>query len=193
MSWQNVSAIVMVIAGLCAGMEVLLQAGRIFGLERRRQTLSSLAALPWTTGKLIRQKTLGCLPSLAPWFILAIGGLLLSWEWSVEEFSQEFSRTSFDWENAREGLAMIAYVPLQAALLVVTVVWFSLLLRRGALPAAIAVITVWNIVFGLCVDLMPNRDFYIAIFVGVFLTLPALVIACRGVYFRIPAAAAEDS
>jgi hypothetical protein len=40
---------------------------------------------------------------------------------------------------------------------------------------------------------MPNRDEYIAITVGVLLTLPALAIACRGVYLRIPTAAAEDS
>jgi ABC-type transport system involved in multi-copper enzyme maturation permease subunit len=191
--WEEVSAIIMAIAAFCAGLEVLLQAGRIFGVERRRQTLSSLVTLPWSTGKIIRQKVLGFLPCLAPWLILAIGGLALSWEPLMQELSREIERASFNWEHDRDELAACVYAFLQGVLLLVMVVWFSLLLRRGALPAAIAVATVWNIIFAICVDAVPSRDEYLAIVVGILLTLPVLVIACRGVYVRIPGAAAEDS
>jgi ABC-type transport system involved in multi-copper enzyme maturation permease subunit len=191
--WEQVSAIVMVLAGFCAGLEVLLQASRIFGVERRRQTLSSLATLPWTTGKIIRQKLLGFLPCIVPWVILAIGGASVAWESLVNEVARDIQFARFDWESDREDLAILVYVALQAVLLVMMVMWFSLILRRGALPAAIAVTTVWNVVFGVCVDAVPNRDEYLAVIVGILLTLPALAVAGRGVYTRIRGAAAEDA
>ncbi len=190
---EVIGTIVMAIAGLCAGLEVLLQTGRIFGVERRRQTLSSLVGLPWTTGKIIRQKVLGFLPCLLPWVILAGVGAAATWDSLTRELTRELAFSNFEWENERDEVAIAVYVFLQSILLLLSVVWLSLLLRRGALPAAIALATLWNIVFGVCVDAVPHRDEYIAVTVGIFLTVPVLILVSRGIYLRIQGAAAEDS
>jgi ABC-type transport system involved in multi-copper enzyme maturation permease subunit len=70
--WREaICAVVLGCAAFCAGLELLLLCGRIFGSERQRQTLSSLVGLPWSTGKIIRQKILAasryfCLGSFSP-------------------------------------------------------------------------------------------------------------------------------
>jgi hypothetical protein len=191
--WEIVGAIVLAISGMCAGLEVLLQAGRIFGVERKRQTLSSLAVLPWNTGKIIRQKVLGFLPCLFPWIILALAGAAVGWDSLSREIERDLNFADFEWAQNRDELAVIVYVFLQSVLLLAMVVWLSLVMRRGALPASIALATLWNIVFGVCVDAVPHRDEYIAIIVGILLTAPVLIIVCRGIYTRVRGAAAEDS
>jgi ABC-type Na+ efflux pump permease subunit len=200
--WDEAGAVVIACAGFCAGLELLLLSGRILGSERQRQTLSSLVGLPWSTGKIIRQKILGCLPVFLPWLLLALAGLFLAWGPLVEEFEDAYNRGQFRynwsgewtlfWRQNREEIGAFFYVTLQALLLVVTIVWFSLRIRRGALPASIAVLVVWNVIFALCVDEMHSRDEYIGFFVGVALTLPVLILMGRSVYYRIQTAAAED-
>ena len=193
---------VMVCAGFCAGAELLLLSGRILGSERQRQTLASLVSLPWSTGKIIRQKILGCLPVFLPWLFLALAGIYLAWEPAVQEFTDAYYRGQFRynwsgqwhlfWRQNREEICAFFYVGFQALLLIVTIAWFSLRIRRGALPASIAVLVVWNVIFALCVDEMHSRDEYIGLFVGAALTLPVLILMCRAVYLRIQTAAAED-
>jgi ABC-type transport system involved in multi-copper enzyme maturation permease subunit len=200
--WAEAGAVVIACAGFCAGLELLLLSGRIFGSERQRQTLSSLVSLPWSTGKIIRQKILGCLPVFLPWLLLALAGLFLAWEQLVEEFEEAYNRGQFRynwsgewtlfWRQNREEMGAFFYVTLQALLLIVTIAWFSLRIRRGVLPASIAVVVVWNVIFGLCIDEMHSRDEYIGFFVGTALTLPVLILVGRAVYSRIQTAAAED-
>jgi len=200
--WEVLGSMVIVCAGFCAGAELLILSGRILGSERQRQTLASLVGLPWSTGKIIRQKILGCLPVFLPWLLLALAGLFLVWEPLVEEFTDAYYRGQFRynwsgewnkfWRQNREEMGAGFYVVLQALLLIVTIVWFSLRIRRGALPASIAVLVVWNVIFALCIDEMHSQDEYIGLFVGVALTFPALTLMCRAVYLRVQTAAAED-
>jgi hypothetical protein len=188
--WRDITGAVMVIAGMCAGLEVLLLVGRLFGTEHRRQTLASLVALPWSVGKLIRQKVLGALPILAPWLILATVAFLISPDYWWKEFNDELA--DMTWRRNREEICVMIYVCLQAMLLVVTVAWFSLRIRHGALPAAIAVLAVWNIAFAVCVDEMNHRNAWMGILAGAMITAPALLFACVGVHRRIQLAAAEE-
>jgi hypothetical protein len=133
------------------------------------------------------------LPCLLPWFILAGVGAAVTWEPLSHELSREFASSNFDWERERDDVALAVYIFLQSILWLLAVAWLSLVLRRGALPASIALATLWNIVFAVCVDAVPNRDEYIALAVGVFLTAPMLILVCRGIYLRIQSSAAEDS
>jgi hypothetical protein len=187
--WRGVSEIVLSIAACVAGLELLLIASRIFGVERRRLTLSSLVALPWTTGRIIRQKVMGCLPAFLPWVLLAVAGVAVYWQ----EISRELGNLSEDLsEIGREEMSVLLYVGLQGMLFLVTIVWFSLRIRRGSLPAAIAVMAVWNILFAICVDGFGHRNEADVLFAGVFLTVPALIYMGRAVYQRIETSAAEE-
>ena len=200
---EEICAVVLGCAAFCAGLELLLLCGRIFGSERQRQTLASLVGLPWTTGKLIRQKILGSLPVFLPWVLLALVAITFAWDAIAEEFWSEYRQWETQesgpfewrefWRRNRDEIAACCYVFLQALLLLVTIAWFSLRIRRGALPASIAVLVVWNVIFAVCVDEMDSHDDeYIALFVGVALTLPVLILMCRAVYHRIQTVAAEE-
>lgn len=193
MSMEDMGAVMLVIAGWCAALELLLLASRIFGVERRRQTLSSLVSLPWSTGKLIRQKLLGVLPALAPWVLLAMVGSLMCWDMLVREIRQEFWSPWRSPEMVRDMLSICAYFLLQGLMLILLVTWFSLKLSRGGLPAAIAVSALWNILFGVTVDAARRRDQFIVFSVGDMLSLLAVVLIARSIYYRIPAVASEES
>ena len=109
-----------------------------------------------------------------------------------KELAASFHDASFSWRQNREEISILCYVALQAFLLLLTIVWFSLRLRRGGLPAAITVMTIWNILFGVFVDKLPHRDEYLGMLIGVFLTLPALLFMSLAIRNRIQLAAAED-
>ena len=189
---EVIASITLFLAGCCAATEILLITGRMFGTERKRQTLSSLVTLPWTVGKIIRQKVLGCLPVLLPWLLLAITALVGAWDLILNELASEFRDQEWNWLALRDPISAICYVFLQAVLFLLTIAWLSLKLRRGALPVAIALITIWNIIFGLCVDETHSRNVYIIFFVGAYLTIPAVVFVAFSFYNRIQTAAAED-
>lgn len=182
--------------GLCAGLDLLLIAGRIFGAERRLQTLSGLVLLPWTTGKLIRQKVLGCLPALLPWAVFAAIGAKLRWESLSRDLGLSRAYGYGYWEDAdyiQRHIVTMAYFLSQAFMLVLLVAWLSLRMRRGALPAAVVGSIVLNIAVGICHDVIgySNRLVFMQTLVG--LTALAVMLLAFGVYRRLPAAAAEES
>ena len=196
--WENFSGTTIVIAGWIAGLELLLITGRIFGTERRNLTLSSLVALPWSVGKIVRQKILGCLAVLLPWIILAAIAISFNfheiWKDTIQEIN---SLTTFDkWGNIHllTAISVICYACTQALLSLTVLVWFSLRIRRGALPATIATMTVVNVIFGITVDVYGrNRsDETTILLIGFILSLIALIAMCRKTLRRIQLAAAED-
>ena len=197
--WKLFSLITIVLAGYIAALELLLITGRIFGAERRNLTLSSLVALPWSVGKIVRQKILGCLAVLLPWVILAAVGISLNFHNIWEEIIREFTKLAV---YHRQGggirilsaISVICYVCTQALLSLTVLVWFSLRIRRGALPATIATMTVVNVIFGITVDVFGrNRsDETTILFIGFTLSLIALIAMCRKTHRRIQLAAAED-
>jgi hypothetical protein len=188
--WREVGEITLVVAAFTAGLEVLLLASRIFGVERRRLTLSSLVSLPWGTWRLIWQKIVGCLPALLPWVVLAIVSVMMLWAPLARDIERGWDE--FSWEAEREEIAVLLYVALQGILSLLVIVWFSLRIRRGALPAAIAVMAVWNILFGIWVDSVRYDHEGDIIFVGVFLTVPAIIAMGKIIGRRLHLAAAED-
>jgi hypothetical protein len=188
--WENVAVACIVGAAWVLGLEVLLFAGRIFGVERRRQTLSSLMGLPWNPGRIIRQKILGCLPALAPWILIAAVGAAVLPQRDIEEIIRDLR--SISWRNDKFEISMMIYATLQGLLLLVSIAWFSLRIRRGALPSAIVLIGVWNFVFALICDEMRNAFQYLAVLVGVWLTVPVLILMARAVYLRMQTVAAEE-
>jgi len=197
--WQQFSGISIVLAGWIAGLEVLLIAGRIFGAERRNLTLSSLVALPWSVGKIVRQKILGCLAVLLPWIILAAVGISLNFHNIWEEIIREITNLTAYHEQGGgirilSAISLICYACTQALLSLTVLIWFSLRIRRGALPATIATMTVVNVIFGITVDVFGrNRSDETTIFlIGFTLSLIALIAMCRKTHRRIQLAAAED-
>ncbi len=196
--WEQLSGISIVLAGWIAGLEVLLIAGRIFGAERRNLTLSSLVALPWSVGKIIRQKILGCLAVLLPWIILAAVGLSFNYRQIWEEIIREITNlTTFDeWGNyyLLTAIGVVCYVCTQALLSLTVLVWFSLRIRRGALPATIATMTVVNVLGAVCLDSLnlDRRGEMLSAYIGFILTLITLIAMCRKTHRRIQLAAAED-
>ena len=118
-------------------IEVVLFASRVFGEERRNLTLGSLVTLPRTTGWLIRQKILTCLPVIVPSFILFSIGLRLILiggnnvpGWALLVFRDD---------------DVFLYCLTQALLLTVLIAYLSLRIRRGALPASIAIVIAINV------------------------------------------------
>jgi ABC-type transport system involved in multi-copper enzyme maturation permease subunit len=188
--WRNVSGACLVISGMCAGLELILLVGRLFGTEHRRLTLASLVALPWSVGKLIRQKILGVIPVFAPWLILACFAFFICPGFWSDELADELKDIS--WRHDREEICGTIYIGLQTLLLLVTIVWFSLRIRRGALPAAVAVVAVWNVGFVVFMDALSNRNEWVGLLVGSMFTLPALLFVCTAVRDRIQLAAAEE-
>ena len=131
--------------GSAAGMfaiEVLLIASRIFGDERRNRSLCNLVLLPKTSGWIIRQKLLGCLPFAIP----SIGLFLLAMYLDSPEPEGPFAKA-----RALPDSNTVFYVITQALLLTVLIAHLSLRIRRGALPASITIVAAINAltVFGM--------------------------------------------
>ena len=197
--WELFSVIAIILAGWIAALELLLITGRIFGAERRNLTLSSLVALPWSVGKIIRQKILGCLAVLLPWVILAAIGLALNFREIWDDIIREITnQTAYYGQGGGirilSSISVICYVCTQALLSLTVLVWFSLRIRRGALPATIATMTVVNVIFGITVEVFGrNRSDETAILlIGFTLSLIALIAMCRKTHRRIHLAASED-
>lgn len=188
--WEQTSAIMAVVAMIACGLELLLIASRMFGTERSRQTLSGLLGLPWKKRALLGQKVIGCLGALLPWFLLAAAALMLHWEGVLWEVKSELR--GIQWGRDLDDVAAMIYALLQGVLLLQVIVWFSLRIRRGALPAAMAVMAVWNILFALWVDGVSRRHEADILFTGVFLTMPAVVLMGVAVRRRLEAAGAEE-
>jgi len=173
--------------GIGAGvLDLLLIASRLFGQERRGLTLSSLMSLPWKPQRLFWQKVLGCLPALIPWLLMIAIGLAMKVGWF---------RT---WGWARNGhwdledLAPIFYLGSQFLCLLVLTAYFSLIIRRGALPAAIAAAVVWNIILAMVLDHSNRSEGNALLFFFGVLTWITGVFLYAGVLRRMQAAAAAD-
>lgn len=73
------------------GIELQLGAARIFGIERKGLTLSSLVTMPVPLGRIVRQKVIGCLASLIPGMCFVALGLAMNPEY-VDAFLKTMSR-----------------------------------------------------------------------------------------------------
>ncbi len=196
--WEQLGGSILAIGMGCMGLELLLITSRIFGDERRRLTLSSLVSLPWSTWRIIWQKVVGCLPAFIPWILLSACSLFGNWEEIKKELRYVGRDMTWEtvrqwtWESVYGELGIALYVCAQAILLLQVIAWYSLRIRRGALPAGIATMAVWNILFGVSVDSAGHEYEADIVYTGLFLSVPMIFIMCRAIVKRIQLAAAAD-
>jgi ABC-type transport system involved in multi-copper enzyme maturation permease subunit len=112
-------------------VEVGLVSVRLFGIERKRNTLGSLYTLPIGTSRLIGEKVLGALPT----FIPSVGLLTAGWLIAGQQ-----------WRPSATDLARYILFGSQYLFFAVLAMYLSLRMRRAALASAIALMFVGNIV-----------------------------------------------
>jgi hypothetical protein len=104
-------------------IEVALVSGRLFGIERKRNTLGSLYTLPLGTARLIGQKILGALPSFIPSVAIFSAGLLIAGP---------------EWQNpSSSDLALYILCGSEYGFFVVLVMYLSLRMRRATVATAL--------------------------------------------------------
>ena len=149
--WRDTGIVTMFLAICLFGIETGLVASRIFGDERRNLTLGTLMTLPRSTGWIVWQKILGCWPVMIPSVILFGLGCWL--EGTAHWQSQ------FIWQRMSDcGWPVVFYIFSQTVLLPVLVAWLSLKLRRGALPAGIAIMAAMNGMVAVVMDTVFRDD-----------------------------------
>jgi hypothetical protein len=118
-------------------LESSMYASVIFHDEWRDRTLPLLTMLPIRPSSIIHWKIAGCLPALIPALVWLIAGCVI-WPQGLEEFAKVLFLPS-RW-----------FVVLVAALFLTLTMFFSMVVRWGALPLAIAVMALGVLVSGCC-------------------------------------------
>jgi ABC-type transport system involved in multi-copper enzyme maturation permease subunit len=116
-------------------------ASRIFKREREQRTLSSLLMLPFSTRRLVWEKTIGCLKASWP----AIAGFAFALSLLAIGIGGEIAKDLIYqrpfWSNGVfYGICGITHAALTGLLLPVFIAWLSLRMRWGALPVGF---TIW--------------------------------------------------
>jgi hypothetical protein len=156
----------------------------MFGEERRSLTLGSLAILPRSTGWLILQKILGCLPMLVPAIALVGTGFWLRFGPRFDSF--EDLQTLL----ARDRMEL-GYTLSQALLLPVLVANLSLRIRRGAMPAGIAMVIALNVLTAVVVNFPTAFSTREKLFCSAAISVVLATFLGLDIHRKIPAAAAE--
>ena len=182
--WRRVGTMTWFLAIVMFAVDVGLIASRIFGEERRNLTLGSLLTIPRTTGWLIRQKLLGCLPVVVPSIALFELGLWLAQRGPWNDYRGTLSTN--DW-------IAIFYIGSQALFLPVLIAYLSLKIRRGGLPAGITIVIAFNVFTAVLMDLSHrgSTESVILAAMGIVSCVMATILAamsCRA----IPRAGAAD-
>ena len=139
MSIQDFGYVAMGVMAFVWTVDLGITASRIFRVERRGQTLSSLALLPTSLARLARQKALGCLLASWPAVFFFLGGFALAapdmWK-SARDSWLNNSRSGTHLYELFLGFALPAACIL---CFVHLVAWLSLRVKLGALPLAIVI------------------------------------------------------
>lgn len=184
MESDDIGAMMMSFAGIGLCVEIVLGAARIFGVERRWLTLSSLITIPMPLGRIIRQKIFAALASLIPGFCFIALGALISPD-SLSELWHDITRRE-------ESMLAFMYIAIHLFSIPLLACWLSLKMRRGAVPATIAIGFVGNVLFIVFLDqVMRSSDealLLLGLIVHFFVSI-ALIVSIRK---RIALAAAAD-
>lgn len=184
MESDDIGEMMMSFAGIGLCVEIVLGAARIFGIERRWLTLSSLITIPMPLGSIIRQKILAALASLTPGFCFVFLGALIAPE-SLEELWRDITRRE-------ESFLAFMYVVIHLVTIPLLACWLSLKMRRGAVPATIAIGFVGNVIFAVLLNEVARSSDEAFLLLGViihFFLSVALMVSIRK---RIALAAAAD-
>lgn len=167
------------------GIESAFAASRIYRIERKDRTLSSLVILPRTLDEVIRAKRRAVVRSLAPALtalgisaVVAIPGVL------SDVSSPEFAVLVFFWMPQAA-----AFIIAQFYFNLRLVAWFSLRMKWGGLPTALALSWVANSIAGFFAMMMFQQAGLIVLIVATVIASKMMKKALR---FRIWEAAAEE-
>jgi hypothetical protein len=157
---QNVGLTLSWCGKLIFAAELGSLAARVFGNERKRNTLGSLVTLPISLGKLIWQKVFGCLPAFIPSLTMWLIGSRMYENWQREQSNamEAWARSSGQVRYIRtreivdtlfSTLAAVEFI-----LFGILVAFLSLRMRRGPLLAGIVIILFGNILAGVVASTM---------------------------------------
>ena len=182
---EDVGGMFIVIAGIAMGVELILLGARIFGVERKRLTLSSLLTMPLPLGRIVRHKIIGTLPAFIPGLTFVVIGLFLSPR-LVDEFFRDLSRVrTSEFFLITYCFTHVFTVPLLAC-------WLSLKLRRGAVAAAIALGAVVDIIFAVIVSESGSSSETELLFFGTIALVVLNIVLIYRIRAALPLAAAAD-
>ncbi|HSI12106.1 MAG TPA: ABC transporter permease [Chthoniobacter sp.] len=123
-------------------VDVAVMASRIFRTELRDQTFSALAVLPCTMRDIVRDKALACALAAAP-------GLIASLVLQVLFLVFMRDRSSVNQTMHASFIVQVIAGWLNKTLLLSLIVWLSLYMKRGALPAGFLLSYVANAVISI--------------------------------------------
>ena len=170
---------------LLTGIWLALEASRIFKDEVRWKTLSSLITLPISIRELAYRKVVGALAGTLPLLGGAVVGMVLVPD-KVADFLHEMFRrpTSF-------GLFLVTF--LQYILFLHLTAFLSLVIKRGALPLAIAIQYLGGSFFlGFISAFFIAVGFQGVVFLIAFGCLVITAFLHRGIAYRLERVAAEE-
>jgi ABC-type transport system involved in multi-copper enzyme maturation permease subunit len=186
-TWEFEGGALIWVSLISTAVWMAVEASRVFKDEVRWKTLSSLMTLPVSVPELAYQKVIGALigtlPLLAGFFL----GLLLVPN-KVGDFLNELNRDP-------EGFGVLAVVFLQYVFFLHLTAFLSLLIKRGALPLAVAIHVVGIIIFATFSVIIfagfsgsSGGPIFLICFVSVVLTIPLHF----GIGYRLERAAAQE-
>ncbi len=182
---EDVGEMIMSFAGMGLGVELVLSSARIFGLERKWLTLSSLITMPISLGRIARHKVLGMLGSLIPGLCFVAMGAAIAPD-SVRELIYHIA------ENQRNQATLFLYMGTHLLAVPLLTCWLSLKMRRGTVAAALSIGVLWNVIFGVLADEVFRSSQEGWFMFGTFLLVVVSLLLARGIARTLPLAAAAD-
>lgn len=135
--WSATCLVVGSVMLMLGFLEMALMLSRIFRLEVKWQTLSSLATLPVSLGKIAQEKVLVCLASILPSLILSGLGFF------VAMVSSDIS------DGVWEGIIKGGFLSVSEGLFLLhLIVFMSLVMKRGGFAVSLIIFYGGNMVLG---------------------------------------------
>ena len=137
--WPILCAMTLTVCVAFACIESLFASSRIYRLERKNKTLSSLYLLPDDLDGLLKSKRRAVFMSLAP--TLFFGAMAFF-------FGMPFFLRKVGSQEAFWGLLTFTHILLQVIITHCLIAWFSLRMNWGALPLSLGIAVVGNLIAG---------------------------------------------
>ena len=172
---------------MIVAVSLAIDASRVFKSEVRWKTLSSLVLLPFSVREIAYRKVIASVAGVTPYLLYCFVGLIL--------IPKEFSQFLDDMTGHPEGLMFLAIFVSQYILFLHLTAYLSLVIKRGALPLAVAIQYVGGIFLMAPISLIFMRGSggqdlgMLFILVG---TLMATGVLHRAIGVRLARAAAEE-
>jgi len=116
---------------MVVAVSLAIDASRVFKSEVRWKTLSSLVLLPFSVREIAYRKVIASVAGVTPYLLYCLVGLIL--------IPKEFSQFLNDITSHPEGLMFLAIFVSQYILFLHFTAYLSLVIKRGALPLAVAI------------------------------------------------------